>query len=177
MPKTKSGFTIVELLIVIVVIGILAAITVATFNNVQQRARDSQRESDIAAIVKALELHYTDKGFYPNATTFTPGSTTLNAAWSTTADASWANLEAALQPYLSKLPRDPISTPGLDIRYNVAYGYQYFGNQSSYCGVAPGQAYVLNYRFEAKAQKDDLIGTCNPTVLGPYGSSDYRVAK
>jgi general secretion pathway protein G len=140
----QRGFTIVELLIVIVVIGILAAITVVAFGATQSKARDAQRKSDVEAIVKALELHYNDKGFYPNSTTYTPGSTTINAAWSTTADASWANLEAVLQPYINKLPRDPTSTPAVDIRSVAGYDYQYFGNQSTYCGVAPGQAYVLS---------------------------------
>jgi prepilin-type N-terminal cleavage/methylation domain-containing protein len=48
------GFTIVELLIVIVVIAILAAITIVAFNGVQQRARDSQRMSDLSNARKAL---------------------------------------------------------------------------------------------------------------------------
>ena len=44
--KKQTGFTIVELLIVIVVIGILAAITIVAFNGVQQRARDAQRRQN-----------------------------------------------------------------------------------------------------------------------------------
>lgn len=177
MRNHTRGFTIVELLIVIVVIGVLASIAIVAYNGVQAGARDAKRKSDVAAIVKALELYYTEKGHYPNATTYTPGSTTINAAWSTTADASWANLEAVLQPYIAKLPRDPVSTPAVDVRSVVGYDYQYFGNQSSYCGVAPGQMYILNYRLESSAQPDTLEGTCNPTVLGPYGSADYRVVK
>ena len=54
MQKTKSGFTIVELLIVIVVIGILATVTIAIYNGIQQRARDNIRKADLAAIEKAL---------------------------------------------------------------------------------------------------------------------------
>ena len=64
--KRQSGFTIVELLIVIVVIGILAAISVVAYNGIQQRARDSQRQSNIANIAKALEMYYIDNGRYPN---------------------------------------------------------------------------------------------------------------
>ncbi|HET8884096.1 MAG TPA: prepilin-type N-terminal cleavage/methylation domain-containing protein, partial [Candidatus Saccharimonadales bacterium] len=52
----QTGFTIVELLIVIVVIGILAAITIVAYNGIQERARDIQRQSDIAAIGKALQI-------------------------------------------------------------------------------------------------------------------------
>ena len=46
----QRGFTIVELLIVIVVIGILAAITVVAFNGVQRKARDTDRKSDVASL-------------------------------------------------------------------------------------------------------------------------------
>ncbi|MCA9336234.1 prepilin-type N-terminal cleavage/methylation domain-containing protein, partial [Candidatus Saccharibacteria bacterium] len=42
-----SGFTIVELLIVIVVLAILAAITIVAYNGIQQRSRDSIRKSDL----------------------------------------------------------------------------------------------------------------------------------
>ncbi len=58
----RSGFTIVELLIVIVVIAILAAITIVTYNGIQQRARDAQRKSDVANIAKLLSLWAADKG-------------------------------------------------------------------------------------------------------------------
>ena len=62
MLKGKSGFTIVELLIVIVVIAILAAISIVAYNGIQQRARDNIRKSDLAAISKALKLYNVDKG-------------------------------------------------------------------------------------------------------------------
>lgn len=61
----QTGFTIVELLIVIVVIGILAAITIVAYNGVQQRARDIDRKSDIAALVKAMTAWSTQTGKLP----------------------------------------------------------------------------------------------------------------
>ena len=58
----SRGFTIVELLIVIVVIGILAAITIVAFNGVQQRAKDSRIQSETKSLLKAAELARNSKG-------------------------------------------------------------------------------------------------------------------
>lgn len=52
----KSGFTIVELLIVIVVIGILAAITIVAYNGIQKRTYEATVQSDLANLAKKLEL-------------------------------------------------------------------------------------------------------------------------
>ncbi len=60
------GFTIVELLIVIVVIAILAAITVVAYNGIQARAQDSAITNDLASIKKKIELYKIDNSdLYP----------------------------------------------------------------------------------------------------------------
>lgn len=61
----QQGFTIVELLIVIVVIGILAALVITTFTGIQRRARDTERQTDIKALHSQLEAYYAQNGFYP----------------------------------------------------------------------------------------------------------------
>jgi general secretion pathway protein G len=61
----QRGFTIVELLIVIVVIGILAALVITTFTGIQQRARNSERETDIKALHGQLEAYFAQEGRYP----------------------------------------------------------------------------------------------------------------
>lgn len=61
----QQGFTIVELLIVIVIIGILAALVFVQFNGMQQRGRDAERKADIRLIESKLAEHYADEGSYP----------------------------------------------------------------------------------------------------------------
>jgi len=63
--KASSGFTIVELLIVIVVIGILAALVVTTYNGIQQKARDTERKTDINALHGQIEAYQAQNGKYP----------------------------------------------------------------------------------------------------------------
>lgn len=63
--QNRSGFTIVELLIVIVVIGILAGLVLNTFNGIQARARDTERKTDVNAIHAQVEAFHADNGYYP----------------------------------------------------------------------------------------------------------------
>jgi len=173
--QRTPGFTIVELLIVIVVIAILAAIAITAYNGIQPRSRDSSRKAAVSYIVKALEMYYVDKGSYPAGS----GSTTINSGWSTTADASWANLETLLRPYTGSLPKDPISTPGVAALTNGAGGYNfdYYSNSSNYCGALPGQMYILVYKLEQTPQVNTFQGDCATNPLGPYAASNYRVVK
>lgn len=61
----QSGFTIIELLIVIVVIGILATLVIVSFTGIQQRARNTKRQTDINAIASHVEAYYANEGKYP----------------------------------------------------------------------------------------------------------------
>ena len=63
----NRGFTIVELLVVIVVIGILAAITVVSYTGISQKAIAVSLQSDLASAKKKLQMYYTDYGSYPTA--------------------------------------------------------------------------------------------------------------
>jgi prepilin-type N-terminal cleavage/methylation domain-containing protein len=65
--KHNLGFTLVELLVVISIIGILASIGLIAFNSAQARSRDAKRKSDLKQISSALELFYSDYGKYPSS--------------------------------------------------------------------------------------------------------------
>lgn len=64
--KKPRGFTIVELLIVIVVIAVLAAIAVVAYNGIQARANDARRASDLRQVVKLIEAYNAENGSYPS---------------------------------------------------------------------------------------------------------------
>lgn len=65
--RHRSDFTIVELLIVIVVIGILASITIVAYSEVQSKAQDSRRLQDTQTFITSLKLYKTLNGAYPRA--------------------------------------------------------------------------------------------------------------
>lgn len=64
--KSKSGFTIVEVLITVLVIAVLASITVVAYTKVQQNSRDSIRKGNATVIAESLEKYYGKNGEYPS---------------------------------------------------------------------------------------------------------------
>jgi|SRR3972149_153773 len=64
------GFTLLELLVVISIIGILAGLTLVSFTGAQRQARDTQRQSDLKQYQNLLEVHATNRrGLYPSKIT------------------------------------------------------------------------------------------------------------
>ena len=66
VTKTISSFTLIELLIVVAIIGILAALIIVSVTSAAAKARDIKRQEDLRNIQKALEMYYTSNGSYPN---------------------------------------------------------------------------------------------------------------
>lgn len=85
LKMKKIGFTLIELMIVISVIGILSTIGMASFQNSQRRSRDAKRKADLEIVRSALEMYRSDLGVYPNT----------------------GDLDSLVGTYLSSLPLDP----------------------------------------------------------------------
>lgn len=80
----RAGFTIVELLIVIVVIGILAAITIVAYNGIQARAKTASVQADLLAIQKAMLMYREQHGTLPPGVDFWSGNTMPpTSSWAT----------------------------------------------------------------------------------------------
>ena len=108
MKINRSGFTLVELAIVITVIAILAGIVVSSYSGAQARTRDTQRLTDAENIIKAIQLYQSDNSTYP-ATSATPLGTCTDLpsgySYSFAQDGSW------LAPLVSTKTIDKAPTP------------------------------------------------------------------
>lgn len=87
--KTK-GFTLIEILVVMAIIGILAGLTLTAFVGSRKTARDGKRKADLEQIRSALEMCYSDDNRYPPSIA---GSVTCVGG----------------KVYLSPTPTDPVS--------------------------------------------------------------------
>jgi general secretion pathway protein G len=63
--KLKSGFTIIELLVVMVILAVLVSVGLGSYISSQTKSRDARRKTDLQNIARALEIYYNDQGGYP----------------------------------------------------------------------------------------------------------------
>lgn len=129
----------------IVVIGILAAITLVAYNGIQDRANDTRRISDAKSIQNAIELYAVENGSYPPVAI---GGTAMSG-WEA------SSLEPAgqfLRPLVdrgiaSSVPVDPVNNATSAAMTNsentFSYAYYVYGSGSSGCDSSRGAYYVL----------------------------------
>lgn len=132
----QKGFTLVELLVVVAIIGILATLLTANFIGVRQRSRDAQRKSNLRQIQSALELYRSDQGVYP--------STLSNCTCSGSACLMSPNCSSAT--YMQKIPTDPTG--------------------GSYYYVSNGNTYTLIACLENANDSDKDTTNANPPCNG-----------
>ncbi|KKT33857.1 MAG: General secretion pathway protein G [Candidatus Woesebacteria bacterium GW2011_GWB1_44_11b] len=117
----KKGFTLVELLVVMAILGVLVTLVASGFRTAQLRGRDAQRKSDIKQLANALELFYSDYNLYPDESSgkvsgcpYTPGVGGAVCSW------GQGEFTDSKTVYFKAMPKDPNSS--LSYYYRVVPG-------------------------------------------------------
>lgn len=115
------GFTLIELMVVIAIIGLLASVVLASLSDARASARDAIRVQDMRSIHTALERYANDHGgTYPNPTSagVSGGGEMIGVG---------NPIDDAIRPYLDPVPIDPAHDAGTDVRpvAGALYFYSY----------------------------------------------------
>lgn len=150
----QTGFTLVELLVVISIIGILSSFAGVSLNSARNKARDALRKADMAQLRTAINLYYDANGKYPVCGVWDDNSPDFGAAVQAGADCYntilSSSLTAAAKPYLDKLPRDPKNPTNSPVA-EMTYVYRYVGKTD-------GSQYALVYRLEENTDLQVIRG-------------------
>lgn len=150
--KQKFGFTLVELLVVITIIGILSTAAVVNLRTAKAKARDARRLSDIAQIRKALEVYnYLEGDDYPAQDGRCDGLASISGCISVDTNHP---LDGKWLPGLDAMPRDPINAvinPGMPDQ--IIYLYLYQKRIAS-----PKNYYLLQFNLETQPRIDECDG-------------------
>ncbi|MCL5666950.1 MAG: prepilin-type N-terminal cleavage/methylation domain-containing protein [Patescibacteria group bacterium] len=136
MIQKQPGFTLLELLIVIAIIGILSSIVFLSINNARVRGRDAKRIGDMRQMVSSLEQYYIQNGFYPTGTASiaSPGSLLSGS------DALNGSQEPLTPGYIATIPVAPAPADG-----SCAGNSGRNGNSYWYDAAPDGSFYTITF--------------------------------
>ncbi|NCN25346.1 hypothetical protein COT94_01280 [Candidatus Falkowbacteria bacterium CG10_big_fil_rev_8_21_14_0_10_37_14] len=111
----KQGFSLIELLVVMTIIGVLASLTVSSITTARTKAADAMKISDIRNLQIILERYVSKEGVYPDSLEF--GAPLVSPSGRT---------------YDDKLPAQPKGFLGNNCSSNAGYNYTTSDNKSKY---------------------------------------------
>ncbi len=141
--RISRGFTLVEILVVVAVIGVLATIGIMGFSKVQAGSRDAQRSASMTTLAEALEKYYDQNGEYPSCAALTPSNpVTVTTTVLKGADPTILTAPHGVSGTNSLTCSDLSAGSGPD-------AYAYIGDGSASCSTGTScLKYTLKYREE-----------------------------
>lgn len=184
LARTSSpmtGFTIVELLIVIVVIGILAAIVIVAYNGVQERARSAAILSDIRQVQKYIEAYNVENGFYPITSPTVITGVSTSAAVTSDSGCSKGTSSASWIPGITQnLPQSDHNNGGGVGGLGGCYIYQSDGTSyilSAWNMLKSPQNTSMYRRIGYREMSNVQFYYCNQVNIGGNNPTPYTIAK
>ncbi len=146
--RGREGFTLVELLVVIGIIGILSSLALISLNNARIKARDALRKGDMSQIRTALNMYYDDHGYYPvcgDNWTGTPPDygATVNDGSVCYSTVLTQALAGGSRPYIGQMPQDPSNPSNKPAAQGGSDIYLY-----RYVSDSVGSEFVIVYGLE-----------------------------
>lgn len=187
---SRSGFTLVEVIVVIAVVGILGSVVLNLLTPSLERSRDSRRLQDVEQLRAALEIYYKNHGHYPISNSCnTAGQPKPNTGWCNTAQTMstqghWIrhnDTDNALAGIIAD-PLDPLKlTPTAaelwedsGIIVDPAPGTYYYFSDAVSANDTAGQWYMIVFTLESDGHtvhEHDGVRSCDPTIEYDYGNS------
>ena len=126
--RRRSGFTLIEILMVVIILGVLATIIIGLFNNSSSDAATNSLKDNLRAIRGQIEVYYAQHGSYPALATFTSQMTQYTDASGTTSTSPSAAYHYG--PYILSMPALPVGvnkglTTVTGTTYTDGYGWEY----------------------------------------------------
>lgn len=144
--KQNKGFTLVELVVVMAILGLLSTVGLQSFRINRSKTRDAQRKSDLEQVQRALEMYHSDHNDYPAAT----NGRISGISWG----GEFKDLDVTNGAvYMKELPQDPSG---------ISYCYQYIASP-------------ISYRVYAKLENTESPGYGGPYSCGTLTNYNYAV--